>query len=70
MVKNPPSSAGNMRLWFDPWIGTISWKRMWQSTPVFLPREFLGQRSLAGYRVAKKWTRLKQLSTSTEKIVF
>ena len=26
------------------------WKREWQSTPVFLPAEFHGQISLAGYR--------------------
>ena len=26
-----------------------SWKRKWQPTPVFLPRESHGQRSLAGY---------------------
>ena len=25
------------------------WKREWQPTPVFLPREFHGQRNLAGY---------------------
>ena len=33
----------------DPWVGKISWKRKWQPTPVFLPGEFHGQRSLAGY---------------------
>ena len=22
---------------FDPWFGTISWRRKWQLTPVFLP---------------------------------
>ena len=27
----------------------ISWKRKWQPTPVFLPREFHGQRSLVDY---------------------
>ena len=27
----------------------IPWRRKWQSTPVFLPGEFNGQRSLAGY---------------------
>ena len=27
----------------------ISWRRSWQSTPVFLPRESHGQRSLVGY---------------------
>ena len=33
---------------FNPWVGKIPWRRAWQSTPVFLPRESLGQRSLAG----------------------
>ena len=30
-------------------IGKIRWRRKWQPTPVFLPRESYGQRSLAGY---------------------
>ena len=29
--------------------GIIFWRSEWQSTPVFLPGEFHGQRSLAGY---------------------
>ena len=24
---------------FAPWVGKISWRRAWQPTPVFLPRE-------------------------------
>ena len=24
---------------FNPWVGKIPWRRAWQSTPVFLPRE-------------------------------
>ena len=27
----------------------IPWRRAWQSTPVFLPEESYGQRSVAGY---------------------
>ena len=27
---------------FDPWVGNIPWKRVWQPTPVFLPRESHG----------------------------
>ena len=45
---------------FDTWIGKMPWKRKWQPTPVFLPGESHGQRSLAGYRVhrvAKSQTR-------------
>ena len=34
---------------FDLWVGKIPWRRAWQPTPVFLPRESHGQRSLAGY---------------------
>ena len=34
---------------FSPWVGKIPWRRKWQPTPVFLPGEFHGQRSLAGY---------------------
>ena len=34
---------------FDPWVGKIPWRRTWQPTPVFLPGESQGQRSLAGY---------------------
>ena len=34
---------------FDPWVEKIPWRRKWQPTPVFLPGESHGQRSLAGY---------------------
>ena len=34
---------------FDPWVKKIPWRREWQPTPVFLPVESHGQRSLAGY---------------------
>ena len=33
---------------FDPWIGKIPWKRKLQPTPIFLPGESYGWRSLAG----------------------
>ena len=33
---------------FDPWVGKTPWRRKWQLTPVFLPGESHGQRSLAG----------------------
>ena len=33
---------------FSPWVGKIPWRRKWQPTPVFLPGESHGQRSLAG----------------------
>ena len=34
---------------FDPWVKKIPWRRKWHPTPVFLPREPHGQRSLAAY---------------------
>ena len=45
MVKNLPAMLESR---FDPWIGKIPWRREWQPTPVFLPGESHGQRSLAG----------------------
>ena len=45
---------------FSPWAGKILWRREWLPTPVLLPGEFYGQRSLAGWLqshgVAKSWT--------------
>ena len=34
---------------FNPSVGNIPWRREWQPTPVFLPGESHGQRSLVGY---------------------
>ena len=50
----PYSSVGRVclqcrRPGLDPWVGKIPWRRKWQPTPVFLPGESHGQRSLAGY---------------------
>ena len=36
------------RFRLDPWVRKISWRRAWQPTPVFLPGESHGQRSLEG----------------------
>ena len=46
MVKSLPVVWGTR---FNPWVGKIPWRRKRQSTPVFLPGEFDGQRILAGY---------------------
>ena len=50
VVKNPPASAGDLR---D--MGSVPGRedpqrRAQQPTPVYLPGESHGQRSLAGYR--------------------
>ena len=34
---------------FYPWVGKIPWRGEGLPTPVFLPGEFHGQRSLVGY---------------------
>ena len=50
---------------FDPWVGKIPWRRAWQPTSVFLPRESHGQRRLVGYgpRGHKELDTTEQLST-------
>ena len=48
VVKNPAANVGDIRDRFSPWVGKIPWRRAWQPTPVFLPGESPGQRSLAG----------------------
>ena len=34
---------------FSPWVARIPWRRKWPPTPLFLPGEFHGQKSLSGY---------------------
>ena len=46
MVKNLPAMQ---ETWVQSLVGKIPWRREWLPTPVFLLREFHGQRSLAGY---------------------
>ena len=47
MVKNLPTMQ---ETWVQSLVGKTSWRREWQCTPVFLPGESHGQRSLEGYR--------------------
>ena len=49
MVKNAPASAGDIRDTGSVPVGKIPWKRAQQATPVFLPGDCHGQRSLEGY---------------------
>ena len=62
VVKNLPVNAEDTRdvgsilglgrhkrCGFNPWVGKIPWSRKWHPTPVFLPAESDGQRSLVGY---------------------
>ena len=49
VIKNLPANAGEMRQGLIPGSGKIPWSRAWRLTPVFLPGESHGQRSLVGY---------------------
>ena len=50
MVENLPASAGEAGDSGSlPGLGRSPWRRAWQPTPVFLPGESHGQRSLVGY---------------------
>ena len=68
-VKNLPCQCRRRkRLGFDPWVGKISRRRAWQPTPVFLPEESHGQRSLTGYSPwgCKESDTTDRLSTQTK----
>ena len=57
--RGPANSTGSLtyqrhhgkfpKVLFDPWVRKIPWSRKWQPTPVFLPGESRGKRSLTGY---------------------
>ena len=50
VVKDPACQCRrHTRRGFDPCVGKIPWRRARQPTPVFLPGESHGQRSLVGY---------------------
>ena len=42
------STCQSRRFGFNPWVRKIPWRRKRQPTPVFLPAEFHGQKSLVG----------------------
>ena len=58
------------RTGFDLWVGKIPWGRAWQPTPVFLPGESHGQRSLVGYNPCgcKELDIIEWLSTAWREI--
>ena len=45
-VSGKEAACQCRRCQFDPSVRKILWRRKWQPTPVFLPGEFQGQRSL------------------------
>ena len=49
VIKNPPANAGRRKTHRShPWVGKMPWRRAQPPTPVFLPGESHGQRSLVG----------------------
>ena len=62
-LKNP---SAMQETGFDPWFRKIPWRRELLPTPVFLPGEFHGQRSLVGYspRGPKESATMEQLTLS------
>ena len=46
MVKNLPAMQETQ---VQPWVRKMLWRKKWLPTPVFLPREFHGWRSLGSY---------------------
>ena len=60
VVKYLPAVQEAHRCTFSPWVGKIPWSRKLQPTPVFLPGESHGQRSLVG---CSPWGH-KQLDTA------
>ena len=53
MVKNLQCRR-RKRCGFDPWVGKVSLRKEWLTTPVFLLGDFHGQRSLVGYLELRK----------------
>ena len=50
VIKNLLANAEDVRdAGSVPGLERFPWRRAWQPTPVFVPRESHGQRSLAGY---------------------
>ena len=59
LTSEPPGKPTNVYIWnlerwqwwpwFNPWVWKIPWGRKWKPTPVLLPGESHGGRSLVGY---------------------
>ena len=48
-LSGKESACQCRRYRLDPWVRKIPWRREWIPTPVFLPGESHGQRSLVGF---------------------
>ena len=67
MVKNLPAA---LETWVQSLGGEDPLEKKWLPTPVFLPGEVHGQRSLVGYSpwVAKSWTQRSDSHTHTQSV--
>ena len=48
-INNLPAVQETLERGVDPWVRKTPWRRAWQPTPVFLPGESHGQRTLVVY---------------------
>ena len=78
VVRNLFANAGDVRDTtqprFNPWVLKILWRREWKPTPVFLPGESHGQRSLVGYslwgcKVRHNWSNLAWSESESHSVV-
>ena len=68
-ISNPLSVSGGQANNMCPHVEKIPWRKKWQPTPVFLPGNSHGQRSLAGYSPwgCKGQTQLSNCTTTMTK---
>ena len=64
--KEPACQCKRREMRDRSWVGSIPWRRKWQSTSVFLPGDSYGRRSLEGCSLwgTKSWTWLSDLASS------
>ena len=65
-LRDKESTSQWRRHEFNPWVGKIPWRRKCQPSLVFLPREFHGQRILAGHSPWGRRVRLSDLVTKQQ----
>jgi len=57
VLKNPPATAGDTRMWVQSLRQEDPWNRKWQPNPVFLPRKSHGERSLVSWSMESQRVR-------------
>ena len=74
-LSGKESACQCRRRGFKSWVETIPWRKKWQPTPVFLPGEFHGQRSLVGYSLwghtqLRDWTTTRVLKGKNKMVLW